>query len=41
MTTSFDSFTLNNPEKIPAPTAKVAIEINVNIAITFDIELTS
>ena len=33
MTTSFDSFTLNNPEKMPAPTAKVAIEINVNIAI--------
>ena len=36
VTFSFDSFTLNNPDSIPAPTAKVEIEINANTANTLE-----
>lgn len=32
----FDSFTLNIPDSIPAPTAKAEIEINVNTANTLE-----
>lgn len=36
VTFSFDSFTLNNPDSIPAPTAKAEIEIKVNTANTLE-----
>ena len=36
VTFSFDSFTLNIPDSIPAPTAKAEIEINVNTANTLE-----
>ena len=36
VTFSFDSFTLNRPDSIPAPTAKAEIEININTANTLE-----
>jgi hypothetical protein len=36
VTFSFDSFTLNSPDSIPAPTANMEIEINVNTANTLE-----